>query len=252
MAITDLLSRIPIPPPFRRGGASVDPTVPLPDASWQADAWSGYATLDAPANPGFGAPRPAAALPSWAVLALASLTLTTLGLAVLLVLGIRSLAASEPAAPAAPTADWTAPEATPVGVPPVDAASDPQPAGADAASGTFADEPLPVPADVIARLEAASNEPLHGELAQLLAAIQHGFGGRSSQLDPALRSYTARMASRFEWNPDTFRVAVTAPVPALADARAATLRHLFGDAVVSRRLEIQTATGPDALSLVSR
>ena len=220
-----------------------------PETSWQATAWNGYAVPGVTGAASPGGPRAAAALPSWAVLVLGSLTLTSLGLAALLVVGIGSRAAPEPAAiaPAATAAaDGAAPE------PAAEPAANPQPAGADEASTAYSDEPSAVPADVIARLEASSNEPLHSELTRLLAAVQHGFGGRSAQLDPALRSYTARMASRFEWNPDTFRVAVTAPDPALADARAETLRRLFSDAVVSRRLEIQTAAGPDALSLVSR
>ena len=220
-----------------------------PGTSWQATAGNGYAVPGVTGTASSGGPIGAAALPSWAVLVLGSLTLTSLGLAALLVVGIGSRAAPEPAAiaPAATAAaDGAAPE------PAAEPAANPQPAGADEASTAYSDEPSAVPADVIARLEASSNEPLHSELTRLLAAVQHGFGGRSAQLDPALRSYTARMASRFEWNPDTFRVAVTAPDPALADARAETLRRLFSDAVVSRRLEIQTAAGPDALSLVSR
>jgi hypothetical protein len=172
------------------------------------------------------------------VLALGGASLSTLGLLGLLVLGARP---ATPAADALPAQVAAAPSAAPTADTPV-----------AAPETTFGTEPHAIPGDVIARLEAASNEPLHGELTQLLDAIQVGFGHESAALDPALRSYTVRMASRFEWNPDTFRVAVRAPSAELAEARAATLRRIFGDAVASRRLQIETATGPDALTLASR
>ena len=205
--------------------------------SWMADAWSGYA---APAEFAPRATTPAAAspLPSHVVLALSGASLSTLGLLGLLVLGAR---------PAAPTGG--APPSATAAVSPAASAADTPVATPET---TFGDEPHAIPGDVIARLEAASNEPLHGELTQLLGAIQVGFGHESAALDPALRSYTVRMASRFEWNPDTFQVAVRAPSAELAEARAGTLRRIFGDAVASRRLQIESATGPDALTLASR
>lgn len=203
--------------------------------SWMADAWNGYT---APAE---FVPRertqPASPLPAWVVLALGGASLSTLGLLVLLVLGAR---------PAAPTADALSSR---------DAAATPAASTADTPVATpettFGSEPHAIPGDVIARIEAASNEPFYGELTQLLDAIQVGFGNDSASLDPALRSYTVRVTSRFEWNPDTFRVAVRAPSAELAEARAGTLRRIFSDAVASRRLQIETATGPDALTLTS-
>ena len=230
-----------------------------------AGAWSGYSASPSPSGASAGRrPAAATALPSWAILALGSLTLTCLALLAVLVAiahpadsaspvssdalaaPVAASAAGEPTA-TEPTSDEASQRVTAAPVAPEAAA-----AGAAAGSATYTADPLPVPAELITRLEASSNEPLHGELTQLLAAIQYGFGVGSAQLDPALRSYTARMASRFEWNPDTFRVAVSAPEAGLADARASTLRRLFSDAVTSRRLVIQTVTGPDALTLEPR
>lgn len=115
----------------------------------------------------------------------------------------------------------------------------------------FPAEPRPVPQDLITSLEAASGEPLPVELGRLLSAIQEGFGVQSVQLAPELRPYAFRMASRFDWNPDTFRVAVTAPTADLAEARAATLRRLFESAVGAERLQVRSGAGPHALTLVS-
>ena len=112
-------------------------------------------------------------------------------------------------------------------------------------------EPRPVPQGVITDIEAASGEPLPVELGRLLSGIQEGFGAESVQLAPELRAYVFRMASRFDWNPDTFRVAVTAPSAELAEARATTLRRLFESATGSRRLQIRSGAGPHALTLVS-
>ena len=58
------------------------------------------------------------------------------------------------------------------------------------------------------------------------------------------------MTSRFVWNPDSFRVAVTAPDPDLAEARGALLKSLFEDAVAAGRLEVGTGTGPHALMVI--
>jgi hypothetical protein len=173
------------------------------------------------------------------VLALGGAALSTLGLLGLLVVGARPADVT-----ASPAAAAMASSPAPTGAPAADPAA--------VAETTFGTEPRPIPGDVIARLEAASNEPLHGELTQLLGAIQYGFGSESAALDPALRAYTVRMASRFEWNPDTFRVAVTAPTAALAEARAGTLRRVFGDAVATKRLQIEAAAGPPALTLAPR
>ena len=115
----------------------------------------------------------------------------------------------------------------------------------------FPSEPSPVPQELITDIEAASGEPLAVELGRLLSAIQEGFGRESVQLAPELRAYVFRMASRFDWNPDTFRVAVTAPDAGLAEARATTLRRLFENATGSERLQIRSGAGPHSLSLVS-
>ena len=115
----------------------------------------------------------------------------------------------------------------------------------------FPAEPSPVPQGLITDIEAASGEPLPVELGHLLSAIQEGFGRESVQLAPELRAYAFRMASRFDWNPDTFRVAVTAPDAELADARATTLRRLFESATGADRLQIRSGTGPHSLTLVS-
>ena len=249
MAITDLLSRIPIPPLLRRGAADRAGTgSPAPDGSWMADAWSGYSAPAAWA-PGRPAARSAAAhLPAWAILALGSLALACLSLLALLLLNDRLEAEVATPGPIGSTLPVVADSAPIVaGGAPSQAAEPPA-----ALATTFGTDPVSIPAEVLARLEAASNEPLRGELTELLTAVQVGFGSDSAQLDPALRSYATRMASRFEWNPDTFRVAVAAPAPALADARASTLRRLFGDAVASERLVIRTVTGPGALTLASR
>lgn len=115
----------------------------------------------------------------------------------------------------------------------------------------FPAEPNPVPQELITDIEAASGEPLPVELGRLLSAIQEGFGRESVQLAPELRAYVFRMASRFDWNPDTFRVAVTAPSADLAEARATTLRRLFENATGAKRLQIRSGTGPHSLTLVS-
>lgn len=201
-------------------------------------AWEGYSAPAAFTGPPATQRKNAAALPSYVVLALGGGALSVLGL-----VAVMLASATPPEAQAAPIA---------LAAPPLaDEAPDLRPAPV-VAETTFGADPTPVSADVLQRLEQSSNEPLHGELTQLLDAVQAGFGSTSADLDPALRGYTVRMASRFEWDPDTFRVAVTAPRADLADARARLLRRVFADAVASRRLQIQTATGPDALTLVSR
>ncbi len=201
-------------------------------------AWSGYSAPAAFTGPP-DAPAPVSEpLPSYVVLALGGASLAALGLVAILLASSVAPAAVPALAPLVPQPLLAAESIT-----------RPAPIVAET---TFGADPTPVTADVLARLEQSSNEPLHSELTQLLGAVQAGFGTDSAELDPALRSYTVRMASRFEWNPDTFRVAVTAPSADLADARARLLRRVFVDAVASRRLQIQTATGPDALTLVSR
>ena len=220
--------------------------------TWIADAWAGYSSpseflvQDTP-DPVASGPSPSGELPSWAVLALGALALACVSLAAL------AFSAREAGTPGTtpggtPTETSEAVSIFPAATP--DESADGL-AAADTAEPAPGAEPTPVPSDVLMRLEAAGNGPLHGELSQLLSAVQVGFGSGSAQLDPALRSYTTRMAGRFEWNPDTFRVAVSAPSADIAEARAGTLRRLFGAAVASKRLVIEAAAGPDALTLVS-
>lgn len=125
------------------------------------------------------------------------------------------------------------------------------PQAESAAPASFPAEPLPIPTDLLTDLEAAGDLPLDVELARLLDAIQYGFGSESVQLEPTLRSYVYRMASRFEFNPGTFRIAVTAPKAELAEARSAVLGQLFDGAVASGKLKFASGLGPHALSLIT-
>ena len=251
MAITDLLDRIPFPtrsgappaaaPPARpfsvelppaepagtrlgaaplaeaSGGTPDVPAMPAPERSASAPASEASAALGA---------RPP--MPSYAVAVVGGLTLLSLALAVALAM---AAAGPEPAAAATPAA------------PPAAAPSRP--------AAVFSAEPAPIPIDLLTRLEDAGEEPLGVELTRLLDAVQHGFGQRSVQLDPTLRSYVYRMSSRFEWTPDTFRVAVTAPDPDLATARGVLLERLFSGATATGRLQVGTGVGPHALTLVT-
>ena len=176
-------------------------------------------------------------LPSYAVLLIGGLTLTCLALAAALVMAL-----SGPAAPDA--SDLAVPVAA------VSAASPDAPAAVPATA--FDAQPAAIPTSLLTRLEAASDGPLEQEFALLLEGIQIGFGDASVQLEPTLRSYAYRMASRFVWNPDTFRVDVRAPDEALASARAATLVRLFEAAVDEGRLDVRPSVGPHSLSLASR
>ncbi len=240
MAVTDLLSRIPNPPARRPDLADASGDGGAALGQWAAFSAPAEFLPPAAARPGRSSRR---SLPSWVVLALASAALAVIALVALTLLRVVG---PDTASGVAPTAFET------VAATPADRAPAAPAETTGTAAATFGTDPTPVPADVIARLEAASNEPLHAELAQLLAAIGIGFGGRSAQVDPALRPYTVRMASRFEYNPDTFRIAVAAPSAELAAARVATLTRVFGDAVAAQRLLIEPTTGPDAITLAPR
>ena len=264
MPITDLLDRIPFSPADRAerpGDAGRSFSIELPDVERvgislppgivppRTDALPETPpdvepAEDAPTAPAPGASRAGRSgrsaavqppLPSWAVVLIGGLALLCLALVASLALAAGRQAGPETAPPAA-----AAPDDGPVAD-----------AGPDAIPVSFPADPSPIPVDLITRLEAASEEPLDVELSRLLDAIQHGFGTQSVQLDPTLRSYVYRMASRFEWNPDTFRVAVTAPDPDLATARGALLEHLFEDASATGHLQVGTGIGPHALTLVS-
>lgn len=185
---------------------------------------------------------PARTLPSYAVILIGGLALVCLALSVALVAALSSdapdLAQAAPEPPAGPVIEPLSPspdDTDPGAVSPAD----------------FPADPAPIPIGLITQLEAASEEPLEVELSRLLEAIQHGFGTRSARLEPTLRSYVYRMSARFEWNPNTFRVAVTAPDVRLAEARKALLDQLFPDAVATGRLEVGVGAGPHALTLVT-
>ena len=147
-----------------------------------------------------------------------------------------------PRGPAAPTA--AAPEAS--------GAAGSESVSVDSLLGAFPAEPDPIPTATITRLEDAGEEPLETEMAHLLDAIQLGFGEGSAQIAPSLRPYLFRIAGRLSVRTETFRIAATAPEPALARARAATLRRLLDVAgVTDSRLSIAAGEGPHALTLVS-
>ena len=180
-------------------------------------------------------------LPSWGIAVIGGLSLLCLALAASLAVAVAEPDRVEAAPPATDTQEVPA------------AATAPEPAedAPTATPASFTAEPTSIPVELLTRLEEASDQPLEVELSRLLEAIQFGFGRRSAQLEPTLRSYVYRMGSRFEWNPDSFRVAVTAPDPALASARAAQLERLFEDAVAAGRLDVGTGIGPHALTLVT-
>jgi hypothetical protein len=112
----------------------------------------------------------------------------------------------------------------------------------------FTDEPEPIPSGMLTALERAAEEPLDVELARLLDALQYGFGERSVRVEPTLRPYAFRLAGRLNVRPVPFRVRVAAPDPALAEARAGTLRNLFEAAgVAPGRLAFVARRGAPAL-----
>lgn len=250
MPITDLLDRIPFSP--TRGA---EPAAPAPpERAFHVEALEGdgaphgFPRPPAPAPSAETPPPPVGAppMPSWGVVLIGGLSLLCAVLAIALAMALQDA----PQAPvdqtaatgeARPAGDDTAAETT---------EADPEPAPARSPA-TFSAEATPIPVELITRLEAASEEPLDVELARLLDAMQHGFGRRGAVLEPTLRSYVYRMASRFEWNPDSFRIAVTAPDPDLAAARGALLERLFEDAVAAGRLAVGTGVGPHALTLVA-
>jgi hypothetical protein len=153
-----------------------------------------------------------------------------------------SFEAAEPTAPAV-ALDGPAGAAEAATLPVADAA-----APEDLPEAVFPDEPEPIPSGVLTALERASEEPLDVELARLLDALQYGFGERSVQVEPTLRPYAFRLAGRLDVRTAAFRVRVAAPDPALAEARAATLRRLFEAAgVAPGRLQFAARRGAPAL-----
>ena len=264
MAITDLLDRVPFPPRERPERAAAAPRrpfeielpiiervgIPLPDdppavtgapvgASSVPTGETAGASGPAPAQPPEAPARASAVrppMPSYAFLVIGGLTLLSLALAAALAL---SDGAPRPASEAgtAPAAVSTAPATV-------------RPTSARPRASFLAD-PTPIPVDLLTRLEDASAEPLDVELGRLLDAVGHGFGSRSAQLEPTLRSYVYRVSGRLERSPDTFRVAATAPEPALASARADLLKQIFRGATASGRLQVGAGVGPHALTLVS-
>ena len=258
VGITELLDRLPISPrlgrpaesggdgaPVSRGdvpfsvevpvvervGVEIPPSpAPPPLATAPASATLG-AESETEAGPARPAPRPRTPLPSWAVAVIGGLSLLSLTL----LLALVSVMSGEPAPDAEspserePTAE-AAPAATPA---------------------SFPAEPSTIPVDLITRLEEAGDQDLSVELSRLLDAVQHGFGRRSARLEPTLQAYVYRMSSRFQFNHDSHRVAVTAPDASLAAARAALLEQLFADAVAEGKLEVGHGVGPHALALVT-
>ena len=206
--------------------------VPLPSAT----------TWEAPPPP---RRRPGDPPPPATILAGATGVLLLLAVLAATILTIEERAAASPVL-VAPVTEPAAPSA-----PAAPAASAAPPTPADDVPAAYPAAPEPIPAALLTQLEAASDAPLATELRVLLEAIQSGFGASSVQLEPTLRSYAYRMASRFEWNPDAYRIAVTAPDAGLAEARAATLNRLFQTAVAAGRLDIRARVGPHALSLVT-
>ncbi|MDX1419318.1 MAG: hypothetical protein R3181_05075 [Rubricoccaceae bacterium] len=119
---------------------------------------------------------------------------------------------------------------------------------AEAPQAVFLDDPDPIPASVLTALERAAEEPFETELTRLLDALQYGFGERSVQVEPTLRPYAFRLAGRLNVRTGSFRVIAGAPDPALAEARAATLRNLFATAgVAPGRLTVVARAGAPAL-----
>ena len=257
MGITDLLDRLPNSsigggPPLATGdGASssldevpfsvevpvverVGVEIPPPTAPASV---SGPAARTIEAERATTPPPPrrtgAAPLPSWAVAVIGGLSLLSLLLALALAAALTS---PEPSADVSP--------------PPASAPAEPA-APALAAPATFSAEPSPIPVDLITRLEEAGDQEFDVELSRLLDAVQHGFGRRSARLEPTLQAYVYRTSSRFLFDADRHRVAVTAPDAPLAAARAALLEQLFADAVAEGKLEVGHAVGPHALALVS-
>lgn len=175
-------------------------------------------------------------LPSYAILIIGLLTLLCLALAAAL------LVAVDAQAPADDLGTTLAVSAS------ADDAGEPEPEPAP----SYGAEAGVVPTSLITRLEAASDGPLAAELDLLLDAVQIGFGERSVQLDPTLRTYAYRTSSRFVWEPDTFTITVQAPEADLAEARAATLSRLFETAIDEGQLAIEPAVGQHSISLASR
>jgi len=179
--------------------------------------------------------------------------------AVLMVGGLTLLCLSMAAAMAFQTDPAEAPpsldavpamEATPVADASAEEATDPStlPGAPTPAVGTA--EATPVSADTLPDLEQAGNGPLQGELAQLLTAIQYGFGAQSAELEPTLRPYVAHVVGRLNVHPGPFGVTVSAPDAAMAERRAEVLRAAFAAAgLPPERLPFTPVTGPPALTL---
>lgn len=270
MSITDLLSKGSFPRLGRRGDApAADAAAADAPAETGGDGQTPAATLDAffagvplpdaahtvtpavPAPPTRRTARPAMRpLPSRAVLAIGGLSLACVTLLAALVLAAAAPSPDAPLQAEAPVEAPGAGAAPTTAVPTTSSASDApaEPVAEAPADGTA---PRDVPADMLAQLEAAADAPLPTELTLLLAAMQYSFGADGRDFAPALRPFAYRMASRFEWNPDAFEIAVAAPDAALAQARAARLGQLFSAAIASGRLTITPRAGVHALSLVT-
>ena len=165
--------------------------------------------------------------------ALGGMTVLSLGLLAALVLAATDTPEAAQAAPApTPSAQTPTPEADP--------------------GALFPAEPSPLPAETLTELESAGTAEVESEFDVFLRAVQMGFGDASVQLEPNLRPYLLRLAGRLAVRSDVFRVAVTAPDAALAEARAASLSRLFAAAgLAPDRIQIRAGTGPHQLSLIT-
>ncbi|MGB3544848.1 hypothetical protein [Rubrivirga sp.] len=191
-----------------------------------------------------GWPPPAGTLP----VVIGVLVLTSLLLGAALLVALSDARASAPSAVDLEAVESDA-TAAPDPVAPIAATATSAPLSPPSVAN-FPADPSPIPVDLLTRLEGASDSPLETELGFLLDAVQHGFSRNSARLEPTLRSYVYRMTSRFVWNPESFRIAVTAPDPELAAARGELLKSLFEDAVATGRLDVGTGTGPHALMVI--
>ncbi len=254
VAVTDLLTTISFPPaeapdvldgpaaPAASGDGATRPfAIEFPGLDVPGVGSPAAPTRPTPAGPTESVPSTPAVfptVPSYAILVIGGLVLMCLALTAALATSLSAPAERPEPVLTVGRADRPAPPPEP-------------PAVATAVPASFPAEPVPIPVELLTQLEAASEQPLDVELTRLLDAIQYGFGTRSARLEPTLRSYVYRMSSRFEWNPGSFRVAVSAPTADLAEARSALLADLFPDAVAAGRLRLATTVGPHTLTLVT-
>lgn len=76
-------------------------------------------------------------------------------------------------------------------------------------------------------LEAGSQEPVVGELAVVLTTVAELYEPEGAAVAPAIRPYLARLAGRLNSRGERYHARIYAADPALAERRAAELRHAF-------------------------